>query len=434
MNQSEIKMINIEDLIPYINNPRHNDEAVGAVASSIAEFGFKVPIVVDKDMVIINGHTRLKAAKKLKLKQVPVIIADDLTPQQVKAFRLADNKVSEIATWDEDLLALELGQIDDIHMELFGFDMDLDIDSNKEPEEDNFEPEIPEEPKAKYGDIYKLGNHRLMCGDSTKEEDVKKLMNGELADLVVTDPPYNVDYSSKNDLLNKIGKGSCVQTDIKNDSMDNDNFKNFLIDAFKNLYIYMKDGCPFYIWHADVQGYNFRYACNEVGFRIRQVLIWVKNIFVLGRQDYQWKHEPCLYGWKDGDSHYFIDDRTQSNIFEDEIDLEKMKKEDMKKLLEQLLNDKENTTIIKENKPMKSDLHPTMKPIKLFGRLILNSSKKGENVLDVFGGSGTTIIACEQLGRNCFMMEFDPHYVDVIINRWEKFTGQKAELISEKEE
>ena len=256
-----------------------------------------------------------------------------------------------------------------------------------------------------------------MCGDSTNEDDVLKLMNSKLADLVVTDPPYNVDYVGKTKEALK----------IKNDAMDSDSFFNFLNNAFKNIYKNIKDGGVFYIWYASREVVNFQTALENNNLMVKQELIWNKNSMVMGRQDYQWKHEPCLYGWKDGATHYFIDDRTQTTVIEDKgIELKKLKKEEMLKLLQDIYSDKISTTIINEDRPSVSDLHPTMKPIKLIARQIKNSSKENELILDLFGGSGSTLITCEQLNRKCYMMEYDPVYVDVIIQRWENFTGKKA--------
>lgn len=384
----DIINIALKDLKPYENNPRKNDDAVKYVAESIKEFGFKVPIVIDKNNVIVAGHTRYKAAKKLKMSEVPCIIADDLTDEQIKAFRLADNKVAEKAEWDFDLLNAELDDIIDLDMELFGFEDALQDDA-EEAVEDEFEVELPAEPKSKLGDIYQLGDNRLMCGDSTVLEDVEKLMGGVQADMLLTDPPYNVNYEGK----------TKDKLKIKNDKMDNDNFRQFLIDAFSNADMVMKPGAVFYIWHADSEGYNFRGACFDVGWTVRQCLIWNKNSMVMGRQDYQWKHEPCLYGWKEGAGHLWASDRKQ-------------------------------TTVINFDKPTRNDMHPTMKPIPLFDYQIKNNTKGGDVVLDLFGGSGTTIMACEQNGRRGYSMEYDPRYVDVIVDRWEKFTGAKAVLLN----
>ena len=418
MDKLKIEYVDINNIKPYKKNPRKNEKAIPYVMESIKQFGFKNPVILDKDNVIVAGHTRIESAKRLGITEIPCIYADDLTDEQIRAFRLADNKVAEIAEWDIDLLDTELDDILNIDMSDFGFDLDLEDEEEKEIIEDEV-PEVPEEPKAKLGDIYQLGNHRLMCGDSTKEEDVAKLMNGELADLVVTDPPYNVAIENSQGMK------------IKNDDMGNEEFLDFLTKAFNCLNISLKKGGAFYVWFASREHINFETALNKNGLEVRQELIWNKNSLILGRQDYQWKHEPCLYGWKDGDSHYFIDDRKQTTVIEDKKpDIKKMKKEEMQKLLEEIYSDKTSTTIINEDKPSVNDLHPTMKPIKLIARQVKNSSKVGEKVLDLFGGSGSTIITCEQLNRKCYTMEYDPIYVDVIIERWENFTGQKAVKIN----
>lgn len=291
-----VQQVKIEKVKPYDKNPRKNKAAVDYVANSIKEFGFQQPIVVDKDMVVIAGHTRLKAAKKLKLKEVPVVIADNLTEEQVKAYRLADNKTAEKAEWDFDLLTDELLSLQELNfdMEQFGFDFDFGEDEEA-VEDDNWEADVPEEPISKRGDIWVLGRHRLMCGDSTDAADVALLMDGNKADMLLTDPPYNVDYT---------GKASELETrKIENDKMEDSAFQDFLTSAFENAAENMKAGGVFYIWHADSEGLNFRVACKKAGFQVRQCLIWNKNAMVMGRQDYQWKHEPCLYGWKDGASH-----------------------------------------------------------------------------------------------------------------------------------
>ena len=399
--------LRIDLLKEYENNPRFNDGAVEKVAESIKEFGFKVPIIIDKDNTIVAGHTRFKAAKKLGIKKVPCIIADDLTAEKVKAFRLADNKVSEYSTWDENKLYTELMELKvvNFNIESFGFetkDIDIstsDVDSiyekfeneNKinEVVEDDFDIEaaIPEVPTTILGQVWELGNHKLMCGDSTIGKDVEKLMNGFKADLLITDPPYNVDYEGT------AGK-------IQNDNMSDDNFRIFLTNALKQADNFMKEGAVFYIWHADSEGFNFRGSCYDIGWKVRQCLIWLKSSLVMGRQDYHWKHEPCLYGWKEGASHNWYSDRSQ-------------------------------TTILEFDKPSKNEFHPTMKPNNLFGYQIQNSSKKDDVILDLFGGSGTSIISCEQLNRRCYTMELDPKYCDVIIKRWEELTGKKAVLLNE---
>ncbi len=429
MNQMKLIYMKVEDLIPYDRNPRINDHAVEAVAASIEEFGFKVPIIIDKDNEIVAGHTRIKAAKMLGMEEVPTIIADDLTDEQVKAFRIADNKTAELAEWDYEILMAELDLLEDIDMEQFGFDDLADI---LEPtaEEDGYELEVPDEPRARLGEVYQLGRHRLMCGDSTKEEDVDRLMDRAKADMVMTDPPYNVDYGSKAEAINKYGY-NFSDRHIENDYMPSFQFVAFLDKAMHNINKYLKQGGAFYIWHSSKTVHEFETALRYNNLKTRQQLIWNKNSIVLSRQDYHWKHEPCLYGWKEGAAHYFIDDRTQSTVYEDGIpEYKKMKKAELVELLDEIYSDKTSTTVINEMRPQVSEEHPTMKPIKLLARLIKNSSKRKEIVLDLFGGSGSTLIACEQLDRTCYMMELDPRYIDVIIDRWEKLTGQTAELLS----
>ncbi|EIP8178162.1 TPA: ParB N-terminal domain-containing protein [Enterococcus faecalis] len=387
----DIKVQKTEDLIPYEKNPRHNEDAITAVAKSIEKFGFKVPIVVDASNVIVNGHTRLKAAKYLGLKEVPTIIADDLTPEQIKAFRLADNKVGEIATWDEELLNAELDELADLDFDMTEFGFDLPDIEGEEVEviEDEFEEELPAEPISKLGDIYQLGRHRLMCGDSTNSLEVEKLMGNKKADLLITDPPYNVAYE---------GKGKEALT-IKNDSKETNEFHSFLYEDFSAAINNMKLGSSFYVWYASSEVVNFHTALEEAGFLVKQELIWNKNSMVLSRQDYHWKHEPCLYGWASGGSHSWYSDRKQ-------------------------------TTILNFDRPTVNKEHPTMKPVALFDYQIKNSSKQGDCILDLFGGSGTTLIACEQNEREAYLMELDPRYVDVIIARWEAFTGEVAVKIS----
>ena len=330
---------------------------------------------------------------------------------------MADNKTAEIADWDMKKLEEELQALKEIDMSLFGFEVpDVNISDIEEDQEFDVEEALPEEPNTSPGELFRLGNHFLMCGDSTNKADVEKLMSNNKVDLLMTDPPYNIDVSNSEGMK------------IENDNMKDYEFKKFLHKVFRNANEFLKEGGAFYVWHADSESVNFRNACNDNELIVKQCLIWVKNSMNLGRQDYQWKHEPCLYGWKEG-SHYFIDDRTQETVIEDRVNINKLSKADMKDLLKQLLEEKVSTTIIREDKPIKNTEHPTMKPVKLIAKLIRNSSKAEENVLDLFGGSGTTLIACEQLNRKCFMMELDPKYCDVIINRWEQFTGEKAVLI-----
>lgn len=430
----QIIELSIDEIQPYKNNPRNNDGAVKAVAESIKEFGFKVPIIIDVNNEIVAGHTRMRAAQLLGLDIVPVIRADDLTEEQVRAFRLADNKTAELADWDIEKLNTELAMLSEFDMAAFGFDeLGESIADIKESDDDVDEiAENIEEPTTKLGEIYQLGNHRLVCGDSTSKEVLDRLMDGEQADLLLTDPPYNVALGwhmrpSEAKQLHRRTDGLVID----NDSWESDeDFIKFLEKAFTNAMAHTKAGGAFYIWYADNQGLNFRLAAKNAGLEIRQNLVWVKNTIVLGRQDYQWQHEPCLYGWKDGAAHYFTDSRTESTVIEDKININKLSKEEMKSLLKELLSDKQSTTVIHEDKPSKSVEHPTMKPLKLLARQIRNSTKRGEIVLDTFGGSGSTLLACEQLGRTCYTVELDPKYCDVIIQRWENATGNKAVRIS----
>lgn len=392
---NQIEHLKTEDLIPYARNSRtHSETQVAQVASSIKEFGFTNPVLVDADNMLIAGHGRVMAAKKLGLDTVPAIRLGYLTDQQKRAYVIADNKLALNAGWDDEMLALELSELQDLDFDLSltGFDDDelnsLFEDTAEEVQGQTDADAVPEPPKtpvSKQGDIWVLGNHRLMCGDSTSIDAVEKLMDGELADQLVTDPPYNVAYE---------GKTKEAMT-IQNDSMDDGNFRQFLTDAYSAANAVLKPGGVFYIWHADSEGYNFRGAAFDIGCKIRQCLIWQKNSMVLGRQDYHWKHEPCLYGWKDGAGHFWNQDRKQ-------------------------------TTILEFNRPVRSDMHPTMKPVDLIEYCVQNNTKLKERVLDLFGGSGPTLIACEKLNRKARLMELDEKYVDVIINRWQDFTGKQA--------
>lgn len=383
--------VEIEKLKPYKNNARtHSDEQIEKIAKSMKEFGFINPVLVDGNLNVIAGHGRILGAKKLGMKEVPCLFIENLTEEQKRAYIIADNRLAEDAGWDKELLKIELEDLKNMNFDitLTGFeleDFDFSMDET-EVIEDEFDETVPEEPTSKKGEIYKLGKHFLMCGDSTDINDVEKLMNGVKADMLLTDPPYNVDYEG--------GTGLTIQ----NDNMDDETFREFLRVSFFNANSVMKEGAVFYIWHADSEGYNFRGACHDIGWKVRQCLIWCKNTLVMGRQDYHWKHEPCLYGWKEGASHLWASDRKQ-------------------------------TTVLEFDRPSVSKEHPTMKPVGLFDYLIKNNTKKDDIVLDLFAGSGTSIIACEQNGRIAYSMELDPKYVDVIISRWEKLTGQQAERI-----
>lgn len=352
-----------------------------------------------------------------------IVRADQLTEEQKREFIIKDNVA--FGEWDDETLSEDFDPDELLDWGLGDFDDEPE--DNDADEDDYGEEDAANAPtRCNPGDVWELGRHRLMCGDSTKEADVAKLMGGEqtdllLTDLLLTDPPYNVDYQG----------GTKDKMKIANDNMDDVAFVGFLTAAFNCAIQAMRPGAAFYVWHADSKGYEFRTALKEVGLTLRETLIWVKNALVLGRQDYQWRHEPCLYGWKDGAAHYFVDDRSQSTVIEDAgVDYRKLKKDELLKLVLQLTDVSVPNTVIYEDKPTKNDIHPTMKPVKLMARLIKNSTKQEQLVLDLFGGSGSTLIACEQINRKCFTMEYDPKYCDAILDRWEKLTGEEAERIT----
>jgi len=387
-NSLKTQLMKPTDLTPYENNPRLNDGAVAAVARSIEEFGFRQPIVVDKDHVIVCGHTRLKAAQQLGLTKVPVHVAEDLTDEQIKALRIADNQTASIAEWDYDLLSLEIQDLQSLDFELpvLGFDED-ELSSLLEPllaDEDqeiaDEIPEPPEQPVSQSGAVYQLGQHRLWVGDATDAHGLAEFLADEQVQLLLTDPPYNVSYTGK----------TAEALTIENDTMEDAKFRSFLVDAFWAADGVMMPGATFYIWHADSEGFNFRGTCRDVGWPVRQCLIWSKDVMVMGRQDYHWQHEPCLYGWKPGASHQWLADRKQ-------------------------------TTVLNFARPKRNADHPTMKPVALFEYQVRNSTRFGQRVLDPFGGSGTTVIACERAGRVARTVELDPRYADVIRRRWANY-------------
>jgi DNA modification methylase len=384
----KIKIIykQVAELRPYKNNPRKNDAAVEFVAKSIQEFGFKNPIILGKDDEIVCGHTRLKAALHLGLVEVPCIYATDLTDEQIRAYRLADNKTAERALWDDDLLAVELGDLN-IDMAAFGFDA-----VQMEPAEDDgfdIDKALEDQPFVRPGDVWTLGRHRLVCGDSTKAEDVLLLMDGKRANLCVTDAPYNCDYEG----------GTGMK--IANDRMSGEAFYKFLLAAFTNIYNVLVDGAAFYAFHSDAEKVNFYNATVNAGFHYSTTCIWAKNSLVIGRMDYQMRHEPVIYAFKDTAKHKWYSNRKQTTIWE-------------------------------FDRPTRSKLHPTTKPIPLICYPIQNSSAPNEIVLDAFGGSGSTLIACEQMERICFMMELDPKYASVIVQRFRDQVGTVAGIAVER--
>lgn len=386
----------ISDLTPYENNARtHSASQVDKIKASIEEFGFTNPVLVDENLGVIAGHGRIIAAQEIGMDEVPTITLTGLTDAQRRAYIIADNKLALDAGWDDDLLKLELDALDDLgfDLELTGFsseelaDMDIGIEQLPAMTDEDAVPEVPTNPVTKLGDVWLLGKHRVMCGSSVSIDQVERLCNGLKVDMWLTDPPYNVAYEG----------GTKEKLTIQNDSMSDGDFRQFLRDAYVAADAAMKAGAVFYIWHADLEGYNFRGAAQDAGWKVRQCLIWKKSTLVMGRQDYHWKHEPCLYGWKEGAGHLWAADRKQ-------------------------------TTILEFDKPSRNGEHPTMKPVELFEYQMLNNTKGGDIVLDSFGGSGTTIIAAEKNGRIGYAMELDPKYCDVIVKRWQEYTGKQATL------
>ena len=392
----EIRMVAVASLIPYARNARtHSDDQVAQIAASIAEFGFTNPILTDGERGVIAGHGRLAAARKLELTEVPVIELTHLSAIQKKAYILADNRIAANAGWDDELLGVELTELKEagFDLELMGFgDEELERLLNGEGDktgltEDDAVPDLPVDPVSKTGDVWLLGQHRLLCGDSTVLTDVERVMNGQLADMAFTDPPYNVDYGN-----NAKDKMRGKDRRIMNDALG-DGFYQFLYDACVNLLIVTKGAC--YVCMSSSELHTLQRAWLEAGGKWSTFVIWAKNTFTLGRADYQRQYEPILYGWKEGTKHFWCGDRDQSDIWN-------------------------------YNKPRVNDLHPTMKPVELVERAIKNSSKTRDIVLDLFGGSGTTLIACEKTNRQARLVELDPKYVDVIVKRWEDYTGLKA--------
>jgi site-specific DNA-methyltransferase (adenine-specific) len=389
----KVERWDIKRLIPYAKNSRtHSDAQVAQIAASIREWGWTTPILVDEAGSIIAGHGRLQAARLLKMTEVPVVIASGWSDAQKRAYVIADNKLALNAGWDNELLALELNELGDagFDLELTGFTDEeikalMPVQLEEGLTDEDATPALQENPVTVPGDVWVMGKHRLMCGDSTSTDHLAQLTQGTLVDMWLTDPPYNVAYEG----------GTKEKLKIKNDEMGDEQFRQFLRDAYTAADTVMKPGAVFYIWHADSEGYNFRGAAKDAGWTVRQCLIWKKSSLVLGRQDYQWQHEPCLYGWKDGAGHLWAADRKQ-------------------------------TTILEFDKPSRNGEHPTMKPVALFEYQMLNNTKGGDLVLGSFGGSGTTLVAAEKNGRNALLMELDPRYCDVIIKRWQDFTGKQA--------
>ncbi|MEI3582172.1 MAG: site-specific DNA-methyltransferase [Alphaproteobacteria bacterium] len=396
----------VDKLIPYARNSRtHNDEQVAQIVASIKEFGFTNPILVGADDVIIAGHGRLLAAQRMGLKEVPVVRLPHLTETQRRALVIADNKIALNAGWDEEMLALEMKELEDMdfNLDVLGFSLDElkelesfgELEQTGNTDEDEV-PEVPEEAVTKSGDIWILGKHRLLCGDSTFYNDVKKLMQDEMADMVFTDPPYNVNYGSSMKDSIRYHAGTLGGRKIMNDNLG-DSFAQFLTDSLSNLMMFCSGAT--YVCMSSSELHTLYSAFVAAGGKWSTFIIWAKNTFTLGRADYQRQYEPILYGWNAKQKHYWCGDRDQADVWE-------------------------------YNKPIKNDLHPTMKPVELVERAIKNSSRSGDIVLDGFGGSGSTLIAAEKTGRKARLVELDPKFCDVIVRRWEEYTGKKAELLN----
>jgi site-specific DNA-methyltransferase (adenine-specific) len=389
------------------NNPRIiKDDKFAKLVKSINEFPQMLnlrPMVVNDDMVVLGGNMRLKACKEAGLKEIPIIKASELTEHQQKEFIVKDNVGYGEWDWDDLANNWDVDELTDWGLDIPGF---VNEETIPEVEEDDFDvPEGGIETDIVSGDLFEIGQHKLLCGSSTETDTWQRLFEKELCDMVMTDPPYNVNYEGGTGLK------------IMNDQMTNDSFYQFLYDFYTALGSYTKPGGAWYVWHADSEGANFRQAYKDSGLLLKQCLIWVKNALVMGRQDYHWKHEPCLYGWKEGAAHYFTDDRTKTTVIEDVVDYRKLNKKELLDLVKEMTSDKQKTTIIHCDKPSKNDVHPTMKPIKLLAPLIENSSKIGELVADGFLGSGSTMVAAHQLKRRCYGTELDPKYCQVIVDR-----------------
>ena len=396
---TDMQLVAVGKLIPYVNNARtHSPEQLTKLRSSLREFGFINPVIIDREFNVIAGHGRIAAAKEEGMEEVPCVFVDYLTEAQKKAYILADNRMALDAGWDEELLRIEIESLQgadfDVSLTGFGEDELADLfagDEEKDVKDDGFDLSAALERAAfvERGDIWTVGRHRLVCGDATSAEDVAALMDGKKANLIVTDPPYNVAFKS--------GSGLSIQ----NDSMENGEFYTFLYNSFSQMAAHLEKGGAAYVFHADTEGLNFRKAFVDAGFHLAGVCIWVKNSLVLGRSDYQWQHEPVLYGFLKNGKHPWYSDRKQ-------------------------------TTIWNYDKPKRNKNHPTSKPLDLLGYPISNSSQENAIVIDTFGGSGSTMMACEQTNRICCMMELDEKYASVILRRYVEDTGDSENVYVER--
>lgn len=412
-----LEVVLLSSLIPYKHNAKkHPKYQIQQIIESIKSFGNNDPIAIDENNVIIEGHGRYLALKELGYEKIPIMRLNHLSDEQKSAYILAHNKITLNTDFDMDLLKNELTTIMDIDMAQFGFSVNLIASPLMDKEEKSIETEEVETEPIEQGSLYQLGRHRLMCGDATNSDHLKILLEGSEVDLYLTDPPYNVAYQ---------GKTSEALT-IQNDQMKTSDFQDFLTVAFQAVDPHLKAGAAFYIWHADSQRMAFSKAISSAGWLEKQCLIWVKDHFVLGRQDYQWQHEPCLYGWKPGAKHYFVRDFSLSTVLESS--LEQKSKAELIGLIKNY-QEYQPTSILRIKRPKVNQDHPTMKPLALIERLVRNSSRQGDVVLDSFAGSGSTLMVCEQLNRINYSMELDPKYIYRTIERFERETGIKAKQI-----
>ena len=436
---AKLQEVAVSKLRPYEQNAKiHGPEQIEKLKRSIQEFGFLTPCLIDKDYNLIAGHGRVMAAQELGIENVPCVFINDLSETQRRAYILADNRLGELGEWDMDLVNAELDELAGagFEVELTGFDWDstAKIDAFEDDYDAEGEEAAALEPTTKPGDIWQLGDHRLMCGDSTSREDMDRLFDGELVDMVFTDPPYGVAIGSKNAEINSVdpGRGGRINEDIEGDTLTPDQLYKMLVAAMAELREHAQDYCSFYVSapQGGELGLMMLQMMADAGLPVRHQLIWVKSAanFSMGRLDYDYRHEPVFYTWTK--SHRFRGG-YDNTVIDDSGRLEDLGKSELKELVHALRGDGKTSTIYCD-KPLHNDLHPTMKPVRLVSRFIYNSSEEGDIVADIFGGSGTTMIACEQLKRKCRMMELDPHYCDVIIDRWETFTGREAVLINGK--
>lgn len=434
----KIKYVPTDKLKPNARNPRKNDPVVTKLVKSIESFGWTNPILSLPNQTIIAGHTRWKAAQQAGLATVPVIYLK-MTKAQADQYMIADNKLTELAEWDTEGLAELFAEFktQGMDLDLTGFNTDEiatilgDKDYDNGLTDEDATPEPPKKPKSRPGDVYAMGDHRLLCGDCTQPDAIKTLMDGKLADMAWTDPPYNVNYKQLKvtDKISAKGHIKHCENYILNDNMGSAQFYEFLLAAFKNIISGLKEGGVTYVSHGDSERLNFTMAFVDAGYHFAQNLIWVKNASTMGHSDFNWKHEPILYGWKPGAAHYFCGNFCLTSVIDDDTDIEKLKKEDLLAIVKQI-REQTPETIIRCDRPTKSELHPTMKPIALIQRMLEWSSNPGQIVLDVFGGSGSTLIASQKTNRTCYTMELDPGYCDVIVQRWEEYTGKKATLLT----